>query len=90
MERLARDKNQSLLQTIVNYGFKKFYYLGPRCSTSKSKAVSAKPNNTLAYSSTALRTKNLKNFYKNISFAINPKFCCKSKFLPPPTMFVLV
>jgi hypothetical protein len=30
LERLARDKHSSLLQTLINYGRKKFYNNGPR------------------------------------------------------------
>ncbi len=29
MERLAKDKHSSLLQTVINYGYKMFYHNGP-------------------------------------------------------------
>jgi hypothetical protein len=33
LERLARDKRCSLLQTVVTYGHKKFYNIVPRCQS---------------------------------------------------------
>ncbi len=33
LERLAGDKHASLLCASVNYGFKKFYYIGPVSET---------------------------------------------------------
>ena len=42
MERLARDKHSSLLQKFVNYGQKKFYNIGPRCTSLTAKAKKAK------------------------------------------------
>jgi hypothetical protein len=32
LERLARDKHSSLLRTLINYGRKKFYNIGPRAN----------------------------------------------------------
>jgi hypothetical protein len=42
LERLARDKHSSLLQTLVNYVRKKFYNIGPRSDTSSESATSWK------------------------------------------------
>ncbi len=40
LERLARDKNSSLLQKSVNYGCKKFYRIGPWLKKVRRKFVS--------------------------------------------------
>ncbi len=37
-KKTARDKHSGVLQTLINYGRKKFYYAGPRASmTQKQK-----------------------------------------------------
>ncbi len=40
-KKLASDKHSSLLQTFVNYEFKKFYSIGP---STKSFVVRVRPN----------------------------------------------